>query len=36
MVLPLAPVPASLATGPLLAGFHTWNVQLMRFLAHRR
>ena len=31
---PLALAPASLATGLLLAGFHTWNVQPMRFLAH--
>ena len=33
-VPPLAPVPAPLATGPLPTGFHNWNVQPMRFLAH--
>ena len=27
-------MPASLATGLLLAGFHIWNVQPVRFLAH--
>ena len=31
-VLPLAPAPAPLATVPLLAGFHIWNVQPMPLL----